>query len=310
MDELDLRILAVTGFVLWGRQATSFEALGTSHIAEAVDRSPETVRRRLRAMEAEGVIRGYSISPSFDHLGLHGEALFFDLGPEDPPLDELRLVDGVGAATDFVGPETLVVLGYQGEAERARRLEVVQERLGGSDPRTVARHERSKPERELTGLDWRILRALRRDAKRSPSEVADQVGVTARTVRRRRRRMAEEGALYVAPRVAVEEIKGAVPFDLLVEHAPDQGAAVRNRLADAFGERLLSVPDRWPLEGPRLDLFLYAPSMAEVDRMRDRAQDVDGVEEATSLITKRTMRTDWVDALVDARAEAAGADAS
>lgn len=310
MDELDLRILAVTGFVLWGRQATSFDALGTSHIAQAVDRSPETVRRRLRAMEDEGVIRGYEVSPSFDHLGLHGEALLLQLPSADPALDELSLVDGVAAATDFVGPETLVVLGYQGEAERRRRLKVVEDRLGGSQARTVARHERSPPERELSGLDWRILRALRRDAKASPSEVAEAVGVTARTVRRRRRRMTDEGALYVAPRVAVEEITGAVPFDLLVEHAPGEGATVRNRLADVFGERLLSVPDRWPLEGPRLDLFLFAESMAAVDRMRDRAGEVEGVEDAVSLITKRTLRTDWVDALVDARAEAAQTDAS
>lgn len=302
MDELDLRILAVTGFVLWGRRSTSFDALRTTRIAQEVDRSPETVRRRLRAMEDEGVIRGYQVSPGFDHLGLHGEALMVTVDDEDPPLDELALVDGVAGATDFVGPASLVLLGYRGEAERRRRAAAVAERLGAREMEPVARHERRSPERELSTLDWRIVRALCDDATRSPSEVADEVGVTARTVRRRRSRMAEEGALHVAPRVAVEEMTGVVPFDLLVRHAEGQAAEVRNRLTKRFEDRLLSVPDRWQTTGPRLDLFLYAASMADVDRVRGAAAEVEGVEEADTLITKRTMRTEWVHALVDARA--------
>jgi DNA-binding Lrp family transcriptional regulator len=300
VDELDLRILAATGFALWGYQAAGFEALSTSTIAEQVDRSPETVRRRLRDMEQDGVIRGYQVSPSFRHLGLAGEALQLELDDE-PPLEDLELVDGVAAASDFVGPPLLVLLGYRGSTERDRRVHHVTETLGAEDPTTIARLERRAPERELTDLDWRIVRALRGDAKRGPGEVADEVGVTARTVRRRRQRMVDDGALHVAPVVAVEEITGAVPFNLVARHAPDQRAEARNRLTKRFEDRVLGVPERWPMTGRRVVLFLHASSIAEVDRLRAQAEEVAGVEAATTLIPKRTLRTGWIDALVEAQ---------
>lgn len=304
MDHLDLRILQTMGFVLWGRQPLGFEALGTGYIADQVDTTPETIRTRIRKMEDRGIIEGYQVYPSLDQFDVDGVGAVYTVPDPDAKArayDRLALVDGVVDVTDFHGPRMLVTLAHRTPGERDRRLELVARETGDEDPRIAVSWKRQEPGRRFTHLDWRILRALRGQADRSFSAVADDVGASRRTVKRRVDRMTDQGALYVAPLVDPGRIPGLVPFDLFVELDQAAGQGTRNELVKRFDQRVLAIRAPDVLVGETFDLVLYAETIAEVEEMRQQASDVEGVQRALALITRRTMDTAWIDEQIEER---------
>lgn len=307
MDRLDLRILQTMGFVLWGREPIGFDALSTGYIADQVGTTSETVRKRVRDMEDQGIIEGYQVYPSFDQLDLAGRAAVFRVPDPDEKAsvyERLGLLDGVLDVTDFHGSRLLVGLAYATPGERDRRLRLLVRETGDEDPRIFTGPGPEPPERRLTNLDWRIVQALRGQADRSFSEIADEVGVSTRTVKRRIDRMTDEDSLYVAPLVDPGKIPGLVPFDLYVELDEDADERDRNQLIRSFPDRLVAIRAPAIFSATSLDLVLFAETMAQVEQMRQQAARSPHVQRAIALITRRSYDTDWLDERIEERVQA------
>lgn len=307
MDRLDLRILQTMGFVLWGRQPIGFDALSTGYIAEKVGTTPETVRKRVRRMEEKDIIEGYQVYPSLDQLDLTAAPIVFTVPDPDEKArayERVGLIDGVLDVTDFHGPRLLVGLAHRSASERDRRIRLLARETGDEAPRTFQAPEGGEPDRRFTHLDWRIIQALRGRADRSFSDVAEDVGVSRRTVKRRVDRMTAEESLYVAPLVDPGEIPSLVPFDLFAELEEGAGEATRNELANRFPERLVAVRAPRLFAEDAVDLVLFAEAMAEVEEMRQEASKVEGVERTLSLITRRSYDSDWLDERIGERVRA------
>lgn len=311
MDRLDLRILQTMGFVLWGREPIGFDALSTGYIADEVGTTSETVRKRVRAMEDKEIIEGYQVYPSLTQLDLTATAVVFTVPDPDEKaraFERVGLIDGVLDVTDFHGPRLLVGLAHRTASERDRRVRLLARETGDDDPRIFENPERAEPERRLTHLDWRIVRALRGQADRSFSEIAEDVGVSRRTVKRHVDRMTADESLFVAPLVDPGEIPSLIPFDLFAELEERASDATRNELANRFPERLVSVRAPGFLPEDAIDLVLFAETMSEVEQMRQEASKVDGVERAQSLITRRSLDTEWLDERIEERVAATADD--
>lgn len=306
MDRLDLEILQTMGFVLWARRPHGFDALSTGYIADEVGTTTVTVRERIDRMEEAGVVTGYQVYPSFSQLGIDGGGFVFEV--EDPDakaqaFEEVCLLDGVVDVTDVMGHGLLVGLGFRTEGELRRRLRLIGKRTGDGDPMRVSRTRRRDVDRPFSHLDWRIVRALRGRADASFSTIGDEVGVSYRTVKRRVDRMTDEGHLLVAPVVEAGEIAGLIPFDLFCEIQPGDRDGVRNELAKLYPDRLLAVRPPDVMLDEYFDLVLFAETMAELEDMRRRASELEGVENALAAVTRRSRETDWLDTLIEARVQ-------
>lgn len=304
MDRLDLEILQTMGFVPWGREPIGFDTLSTGYIADEVSTTTVTVRERIDRMEEDGVVTGYQVYPSFSQLGIDGGGYVFEVDDPDEKaqaFEEVRLLDGVVDVTDLMGPELLVGLGFRTDSELERRLRLIGRHTGDEDPMRISRARRQDVGRPFSHLDWRIVRALRGRADASFSEVADEVGVSYRTVKRRVDRMTDEGHLLVAPVVEAGEISGLIPFDLFCEIRTEAGDSVRNELTKLYPDRLLAVRPPAVMLDEYFDLVLFAETMAELEEMRQQASQLEGVENALAVVTRRSRETDWLDALIDAQ---------
>ncbi|HVM45801.1 MAG TPA: Lrp/AsnC family transcriptional regulator [Candidatus Thermoplasmatota archaeon] len=309
MDGLDLDILRAMGLQPFQGGARPPDRLRPSRIARELGVSADTVTARIERMQDEGVIRGFEVYPNFGHLGVTATTYHFLVGDRRAKarrLEDVRNVEGVVGIFDFVGSAVCVDLAYRHPRELERKVELVARLLGAQTlPHACFDYAPPPVARPLAGLDWRIVRALRGRARRSPEEVAAELGVSARTIRRRVERMLADGSIDIVPDVATARMSGYVIFEVLItlRGAVGDPHALPAPLARVFEGALYSA---WPVPGraarPCLTLMLAARSVAELDDMRRAAEALPEVDDVEVLIPAgRFGRSEWIDEAIEAR---------
>lgn len=298
VDALDSKILLALGiepFVSW---PPLVRGLKVSAVAELLGKNVQLVKDRVGRMEADGVIAGYRLFPNLRHSGLSLSTfhLVGDKVLDEDPLFRLRLVDGVTAVVWFMGPDLCLDLVHTNEPERRRRLEVVRQLTGlEGEARVLQMRDFPKVQRTLSPLDWRILHALHADARRPLPEVAEELGVTTKTVRNRLQTMRNEGSVDEYVQIDFQRLRGLIPFQLTIwydENGPDPKQA----LLAAFHDRLLA--HFHPPPGGHSDYVMrvFAESPADVQAILRTAMNTDGVSNAEAMIAAGGYQNaEWVE---------------
>lgn len=304
MDALDLEILSTVGYVPWSPSARDPGRLRPSRLAKRLDVTPETVRDRLRAMEQADVIRAWEAYPNPQHCGLQVGGWAFAPPTRETAgraLDEITLVDGVLEVFTYRGPLLSVALAYEDETQRDRRLALLSRRLDDEEPVHVIDPPLREPNSSMDATDWRIVAALRGDARRPLSEVADEVGRSYRTVKRRFDQMTSEASLFLAPRVDLSRVDGLLPFTLaLTVEAPPQ--AVAEDVDEVLEGRLLH---RLVPPDPQARLLVvgsWAHTVHEMGTLEAEVQRLEDVSGARALLSAGRHATDWFDETIHALA--------
>lgn len=302
MDAFDARIIREFGmdpFMAWPRRSAG---LRLSEVARRLGRNVQFVKDRVGRMEEDGVIAGYHVFPNLRQCGLDFTTVLWPAAfiPDKAQLARLGAVDGFVGVFWSLDSNLCVDLTCAGAAERERRLELIGELLGmGGAPRRLFDRPFPTVGRRLSGLDWRIIRALERDARRPLSDVAEEVGVTAKTVRNRFNAMWEEGSIDTYVALDFERLSGIIPFGMSVwleEDAP--GTMVR--LLEYFADRYLDH-----LQVPRggyctFQVRVFACTPAEVQALVREALAFDGVERVEPfLVTGAYYNDRWLGELLE-----------
>lgn len=297
MDALDLKILRHMGTAPWASPLPATENLRPSVLARHLEVSPETVKDRIAKLEAAGVIEGYRAYPNLRHLGLSYSvhALRVQGARKARAFEQAQLVDGVIEVMDLQGPLLVVGLAYATSTERERRLRLLSDLTGDATPVHTFDARLPPVERPLTHLDWRILFELHRDARRPHGALAEELGVSYRTVKRRVDRMVTASSLSIIPVVEVSRIRGVIPFQLAATVGPKSDASASRVLAERFLDRLLQPFPH--TEGPSrlVGGSFFAETLDEVERMRAQAAEVLGTADVLVLLVARSRETGWLE---------------
>lgn len=291
-------------FLAWPRRKAG---LRLTHVSRAIGRNLQFVKDRVARMESDGVIASYRMFPNLRHLGLrlsvfHSPA---DFVPDKQKMSRLASVDGFHGVVWYLDSGLCINLCHSARADRDRRIRLIEDLVGGSTSPEVL-YELTFPEvdREMTQLDWRIVQALLGDARRPLSEVAEELGVTAKTVRSHVNTMWEEGSIDTFVELDFAKASGVIPFQLALWHEPGV-EGVRPRVLEHFGDRYLDHID--PPEGAYADFLVrvFAFTPAEVQAIVRDVLALEGVRAAEpQLATGSFWSADWLKELVDTRAEA------
>ena len=207
---------------------------------------------------------------------------------------------------NFLGPEMCVDLSHRGPEDLSRKLRLLAEFTGDAAPTRFYERQMPSVARSLTPLDWRILKALRYKGRRPLSEVADEVGVSLRTVRRRFDRMAAEGSFFVVPAIDPGKAPGILLYELLFYLKPDAAESVPAQVLRTLDDRYVYhyIPSSKALGN--FDVLLYAESAGEIEEVPQKARALPGVAKVTALVFRGwTEYTDWIDAAIEERVRAA-----
>lgn len=275
-------------------------------LAEGLQESPRLVKDRVARLERDDVLRGFDVFPNLALLGLSWRTYAFPFQQRAGRAETLARVaslPGVISHVDYLTDWLTVTFAFADQQEHDERLSAVRATLGGIAPETWFEVELPPAARDLTRLDWRILRALRGDARIPVHDLAERIGVTAKTVQRRLDRLAEERAFS--------------PYVLLSDRSMDEllmcslvitvdMARVGDAMAVLHGELLA---DAWahcsaPLiqDGVHYDLVAAPRSPRGLAELLDRTASIPGVLDVRGHVASTAAWAPaWLDAQMDAR---------
>lgn len=306
MDTLDLRILRDIGLEPFAGNARTAHPWRPEELASRVKEAPRLVKDRLARLEREGIIVGYDIQPNLALLGLASRtyAFPFALRPKRrETLDALRGIPGVLAFVDYLTDWLTVTFAFGDDVERDARLAMVSEALGGAQAETWFDPEPLPATRELTHLDWRILRALRGDARVPVHELAERVGVSAKTTQRRLDRLAEERAYSpfarLDPRSADELMMCSLVLTVDMARAQEAMRELHGTLlADAWSRCSAPVFQ----EGVHYDLVAAPRTARGLAELLEATARIPGVLSVRGHVAVSVTWTPaWLDSQMDAR---------
>lgn len=302
MDKLDIRILRAMGIRPYGRDVQSPDAFRPAYLARKAGTTTVTAKDRLARMEALGVIRGYQVYPNLRHLGLSAGGFQFhvqDENAKERALADLRGLEGLNELHNFVGPNLCVDLSYPNPEELKQRLVAAQEATGDEGHFAIYHREMPLVKRPLSRLDWRILGALRGDAKRSLVSVAQDLDMGYRTVKRHFDRMAAEGSLFRVPLLDLSRAPGVVPCVLVFRVGTDPVGGTLARVLRVYGDTMVSWYVPASLALGHLAVMAVPASTAELEDLRVQGAAVLGVERlSVGVFRGMSEHTTWLDPLI------------
>ena len=289
----------------YGHRPQNPEVLRPSYLATRLRVEPETVKAHLARMEASGFIRFYQVYPNFRHLGLASAAYLFRVPDDDrkaAAVERVQLIDGLVEVHNFLGAEMCVEVTYRAEHDLSKKLKLLAEFTGDEDP--VRFYDRDMPPvpRPLTPLDWRIVKALRYRGRLPPADVAEELGVSARTVRRRHSRIMKEGSMFIVPAVDASKAPGTILFELLFYTTPQADVSTLQRVLQTYEDRYLYHYVPSPRDLGNFDVLLATDSTGEIEALRQRGRLIPGIAKVSALVFRGWSEyTDWIDAAIEER---------
>lgn len=308
MDALDVRIvreLGIMPFSVWPHPPT---ALKPRAIAERLHVSVDAVKDRLRGLERDGVIRGYEIYPNFRHFGLQLASYRFRLTDEAKRVratQDAENADGVFLITGFLGSDVCIDICHRSPQELQRRMSLLSRLMGDATPTAFYEYALPPVPRELSPLDWRILQAMRGDPRRSLDELADDIGVSGRTVKRRYERMAQEGAFDIVANFDPGALQGYTLFLLMLSLRPGATERESRSALNAFGDRWFYSWSPPGLPNSSIYAAMLGASMGEIEAVRREAETISVVARAETLVpVDLRSNARWIDEAIAERARA------
>ena len=176
-------------------------------LADKLGLSVNAVHKRIQALIESGIIRAFTAKISLSALKTFGVLVFGR--SQTQSIDEVCEKLGNHDSTFWVGVgggNHLYIGAYlQDVSELESYVDYVKKEaqmlgptVGIIPPETDLRSLGTFRDTALYPLDYRIICALHRDSRRSISEVAEELGISAKTARRRVSRMIREGLIELS----------------------------------------------------------------------------------------------------------------
>lgn len=238
LDRLDVRIL---GELLGGDAASPSIRKPFRAMAERLGVDENTVRNRIEKLRRSGFLKGWWVAVNPSLLGVKVAQVWLDVrsvSEKAAAVEKISLVGGVGLILDYFGPALSLLLFYEEEQTLRTNLELIS-RIADSTQMDWADVPFPKTDVVLTPRDWKIVLSLQKDPWKPFADVADELGVSGVTVKRRLERMNRSKALYLLADLDPKAAEGSLLAHLNVFYdAPGSRFSVTRRISGEFGDEV------------------------------------------------------------------------
>ena len=269
-----------------------------SSIAKKFGVDDETIRRRIRQLEHGGLIRGSELIVNPHLIGCEPVRMFVRVaGAEQRKrtvTSQLKLLDGVLLILDMHG-DSLQVLMFCREDVMPRRIELVSSIAGGAEPLVLRNWQAlgfRRCDMTLTKTDLLILRSLRKDPRKSTSQVAGETKISARTVERRINLMTANYAYFHMFRLDFPRVDGVI-CSTVISYGDERKKPAADRAVDSRLDRII-----YSATGAKTtSLFNFVCSnITEAEEVHGWMGGLDGVTGTRmGIIKEYILVTDWLD---------------
>lgn len=192
-------------------------------LGERLGVSESTVRERFQKLSR--FVSGVTLmaNPVLFRERIAGlEVQVSDAEPKDEVLEKVRLVQDVFQISDQSGPRAGVVFFFPDEITRRRTADLIL-RIAGCAHGDLTELQLPKCDIRPSRLDYQIILSRQEDVTKPNRRIAEELGVSTRTVKRRFTRLVNAGAILPHFLVDVAGLEGCVYAKLRVDYrAPDR----------------------------------------------------------------------------------------
>ncbi len=251
-------------------------------IAARVGVDEDTVRHRVKSFHETGFLGEWRLQLNPTIWGGGQIIVFIGVDPNEPKddlVEELKLLPGALIVTSFQS-RIGVVLGFDEEATLPRQVELVR-RLSGSDDVLVGRYAFPACSIELSARDWDLIRALRKNPRKSRTGLSRELGVSPRTISRKLERIVCGGVAFGWPSPNPRAIGAGVLASLYVTFCqgrePEVDKLISTHLEPYQWHKSVMLAYRRG-ELPVTGYELAVPNLSVVTDVLSWARQTDGVE--------------------------------
>jgi len=235
-----------------------------------------TIRKRIRRFQENRILKGWylGVNPGVGGNDIvHG---WFEVEGESAKselIGRLLSVADVERACNYLGPKISIVLFSRKGRDHDAALGRLTRMLGPG----VGLHKQgviitSSPRLKETDLE--IVASLRLDPWKPFAAVSDEIGLSARTIKRRVASLSEEGLIYMLPIIDLKALQGVIPVELLVDYASsDARTSANEKIASRIKEALVFSN----ISGPYGYFALLVPNVAEVEQIVHWTSQLPGI---------------------------------
>jgi DNA-binding Lrp family transcriptional regulator len=290
LDDLDIKIIRALGSPKspqWNVRESY------ANISRKLVVDEETVRLRVKRMKERGFLPAWRLMVNPRLFDWEAASLELDVDTEERKpkvVSQIRLVDGVTRIIDFRGKELLVSVCSEKGESLTRKIQLI-ESICGSSKSTVWKSRFPPTHARMKKIDWMILNAMREDARRDLDGVAQELGVSTRTVQRRLSAMIEGKAVYLAGDAQVGAVGGLMCCFLVFSPDHEKKKAVDDSIQSSFDR--IGISDFSPEEYSVFGMHCENPP--EADRVLEEVKAFDGVQNARmNIMNELILVQDWM----------------
>ena len=256
MDDIDFRILKM----LSENGRVSYEI-----IAKSVGLTGNAVRKRVQSMIDKGVIeRFYScINPTvFGYLVFI--AIFeYNKELEEDAFNELKELDNVMYVVNSINEISAVVFLFKDEENRKQMIDSISATIKSAKLVLTFVYPKHIPDIKIRKIDWRIIRSLKDNLRKPICDIAGELNISTKTVKRHLDNLIDNEDVYCTTLVQPRMIEGIIPYYLAIEFGEDIN----------IGKTILSFRERFDnywfkqkiQNSPILIMQLYGHTLKEIE---------------------------------------------
>lgn len=299
LDALDNRIIRELGSHQLARYWNIRESY--SNIARRNGASEDTIRRRVKRAEERGLIQGWRTVVHPNTIDCVDVFLDFQVSKSEKKQEIIKLLelgDSTVLITDFEGSGLFLLIYSKLGDSLSRNVQFI-ETLCGAPPLTVLNSLFPVCGLRPLRTDWKIIRSIRDEPRKSISQIAREVGVTTRTVNRRLNLLTKERAFFLMGLPDFGRLDGKTANFLILLSNEKDGAKVSQKISSRY-ENII-------YQGVFKGVLLYDitfPDISEAEEAYRWIRNREGVKSARmGIINDLAVVNRWTDEQLKSRLE-------
>jgi len=297
LDDLDFSIL---------KMLTTNSRMSDHSIAIKLQVTTNTVKNRIRNLMKEQVLLGFEshLSATFfnaTHCWLGAQ--LYGTKPGEKIVEELGKIDKVS----FIMPTTenlmLIAMDFLNSTDldnTIQQMSRIKEITGIDTLIYSSQHIHTKI--DISPLDWKIIKSIRFNSRKSPSEIAKECGVSTRTVNRRLKRLYNGGVIHHTIAFDPMASKGTIVYGISTEY---DARFPRDKVVGSIISNVKNLFNHFVMvNSPTVLLIFFGKRFSDIHSNENTIKAVEGVKSIkTYFCTKVYYFKDWRDKLIEKNIE-------
>ena len=225
-------------------QGRAYVKKTASEMARHLNVDENTIRTRMRKLQQSGFLRAWWMAINPTLVGQELYQVWFDVNRPSSKQDVIKkisLLSGVVVIKNFIGDSLSVMLYCEG-GDGCRKNSALMTAIANSSEVVSVREPFPTPPIRLRENDLAIIKSLHKDPLKSHVQVARDLGLSSKTVKRRIEMLTDAHAIFLVASPNLKALEGGIMCSLLVfykNNKPDSRDRVQREVLNQLASELI-----------------------------------------------------------------------